>query len=354
MEGFHAPMPPARTGVADYAAHLQASLRAGGSSDRLPVNLYHLGNNQLHAEIYRRALRQPGVVVLHDAVLQHFALGYFGQEEYTAEFVYNYGEWSRDLARELWTQRARSAGDSRYFEYPMLRRICETARAVIVHNPAAARLVLAHARKAVVHEIPHLVFPSPRPPEADIMEARRGLGVRPLELLCGVFGHLREAKRLRSVIEACGQAGVKLLVAGALPSDLRKSLGTLLNQPFIVRREYAPVDEYRMLTHAVDICANLRYPTAGETSGISVTLMAAGKAVMVTDSLENSRYPESACVRILPGLAERTHLATALDWLRQWPEHGRAVGSRAAEYVHREHSPARVAEMYWKVLRAAA
>ena len=39
------------------------------------------------------------------------------------------------LAENLWSERARSAADRRYFEYPMLRRIVERSRAVIVHNP---------------------------------------------------------------------------------------------------------------------------------------------------------------------------------------------------------------------------
>jgi len=77
--GFDAPLPPARTGVADYAAALLSALRRRGTVEvnprRADVWLYHLGNNQLHRDIYRRALARPGIVVLHDAVLQHFFLG---------------------------------------------------------------------------------------------------------------------------------------------------------------------------------------------------------------------------------------------------------------------------------------
>ena len=43
------------------------------------VALYHVGNNALHREIYQRALTNPGVVVLHDAVLQHLLLGMLGE-----------------------------------------------------------------------------------------------------------------------------------------------------------------------------------------------------------------------------------------------------------------------------------
>ncbi len=357
--GFYSPLPPARTGIADYSAHLLAALRdAGGGEIREnrpgDLNLYHLGNNQLHAGIYREALRRPGVIVLHDAVLHHFALGHLTRDEYLAEFVHNYGEWSMDLATDLWARRATSASDPRYFEYPLLRRICESAKAVIVHNPAAVRVVRRHAPDARVIEIPHLLFATPDPPQAEVLEVRAGLGVRPLEPLVGLFGHLRESKRVRTVVEACRDAGIRLLIAGSCPNDLAKALEPYLAEPHVIRRDHTDESEFQRLTHAVDICANLRYPSAGETSGISIRLMGAGKAVLVTDSEENSRYPETACVRIEPGLAERDHLTAVLEWLKRFPSHAQAIGTRAADHIRREHAPSRVADAYWSALRAAA
>ena len=131
--GFHAPLPPARTGVADYAAELLAALSQRGpvvtDAKKADVHLYHLGNNQLHRGIYERALRQPGVVVLHDAVLHHFYLGAFDQSRYVEEYVYNYGLWEKDLAQELWRERSGSGMDQRYFGKPMLKRVGECSLA---------------------------------------------------------------------------------------------------------------------------------------------------------------------------------------------------------------------------------
>src|SRR5688572_22883345 len=95
--GYFSPVPPAATGVADYSAallpHLQGlgEVRVNATGD---VNLYHIGNNALHREIYQRALAEPGIAVIHDAVLQHFFLGWLDELAYIEEFVYNYGEWS--------------------------------------------------------------------------------------------------------------------------------------------------------------------------------------------------------------------------------------------------------------------
>ncbi len=80
--GFFSPLPPARSGVADYSAELLRALEIDEPLGAVKVNardadvpLYHLGNNPLHGEIYRHALETPGVTVLHDAVLHHFFLG---------------------------------------------------------------------------------------------------------------------------------------------------------------------------------------------------------------------------------------------------------------------------------------
>ena len=166
---------------------------------------------------------RPGVVVLHDAVLHHFMLGSLPREQYLDEFIYNYGEWSRELAESLWRDRARSAGDSRFFQYPMLRRIAEVSDAVVVHNPAAARMVTEHCPGARVFEIPHLFAASGIAPAADAERLRADLGGGPL---FGVFGHLRESKRIMSILTCFGALPeFTLLLAGEIASsDLRRAV----------------------------------------------------------------------------------------------------------------------------------
>ena len=204
--GYFSPLPPARTGVADYSLALLPALGelcdVRVNSADADVCLYHLGNNQIHRDIYIEALRRPGVAVLHDAVLHHFFLGWLDRKAYLDEFVYNYGEFCRDQAADLWEARRRSAQDPRYFEHAMLRRIAEASRAVVVHNPAAARTVARHSPGARVVEIPHLFQPPELPPCAESIEWRERQGIQRSTFLFGVFGHLRESKRLIAVLRA--------------------------------------------------------------------------------------------------------------------------------------------------------
>jgi len=358
--GFFSPLPPTRTGVADYSAALLHALQQLGqvtvNKPDADIALYHLGNNQMHREIYQRALDQPGVIVLHDAVLQHFFLGTLSEANYVAEFAYNYGGWSTDLARDLWLRRARSAADPQYFRYPMLRRIAERSLAVIVHNPRAAEMVHEHASSAAICEIPHLWEAAPLPPDSDVIRLRAKLGLPPHIFLFGVFGHLRESKRLPAVLRAFerarGAADVALLIAGDfVSSDLARSLEPMLGSAGILRVGYTEDRDFWRYAAAVDACINLRFPAAGETSGIAIRLMGIGKPVILTAASETSRFPASACLRVDPGAAEEEMLAQYMIWLARFPADARAIGQRASQHIRRFHAVEHIARLYWQALQ---
>lgn len=360
--GFYSPLPPARTGVADYSAVLLAELRRRGrvevAPERCDVALYHLGNNPLHAEIYRRALEHPGVVTLHDAVLHHFLLGQLDEAAYVEEFVYNYGEWNRGLAGELWRGRAASGSDPRYFEYPMLKRAAERALAVVVHNAAAGRAVKAAAPGACVVEIPHLLQTAPAIGESETMRYRQRLGIETGAFLFGVFGYLRESKRLFSVLEVFAEVhreapATALLVAGQFVStDLERSVEPLLAQPGVFRRPHLKESEFWLAASTVDACINLRYPAAGETSGIAIRMMGLGKPVLLTDGEESAGFPEDACVRVPAGPAERESLRQHMILLPLMYDVARAIGQRGAEHVTARHRVDQIGQHYWELLCA--
>ena len=351
--GFHSPLPPARTGIADYSATLLDGLRAQGSVEigaaKADVQLYHIGNNILHWDIYQRALSEPGIVVLHDALLQHLFMSALDEAEYVAEFVFNYGEWSRDLAVDLWRGRASSGLRRAYYEYPMLKRLVEQSRAVIVHNPAAARIVRAHAPDTPIVEIP-LLFGEPlRPIE------RKRLDVA---YVFGILGYLRESKRIMTTIRAFEKVravrpATALLLAGqGVSPDLNRAIGSMLNKPGILRLGHMTESEFWGAAWATDACVNLRYPSAGESSMIEIQFMGIGKPVLVSSGEETARYPEGACLRVDSGPAEEEMLTEYMLSLRLLPELGATIGRRAKEHIRCRHSVEHVARLYWETLCA--
>jgi glycosyltransferase involved in cell wall biosynthesis len=354
--GFHSPLPPARTGVADYSAALLAALSAHGDVSVSPrnadINLYHLGNNQLHRPIYEEALRKPGVVVLHDAVLQHFFLGSLDHQAYVEEFAFNYGEWTRGFADELWNGRASSLS-ARYFDHPMLRRIANASRAVVVHNPAAARMVLRHTPGARVYEVPLLFRRLEVPQAADVLRFRLACGIKPGEFVFGVFGFLRESKRLSAVLQVIRRMPrhVRLMIAGeTVSTNLERALDLQMADRRVIRIPYLPGHRLWTAVLAADACINLRFPAAGETSDITVHAMGLGRPVIVSESLENSRFPETACARVEHGASECESLFSHMVLMVEVPSAARQIAQQGAAWVRERHSVERAAARYWEIL----
>jgi len=143
-----------------------------------------------------------------------------------------------------------------------------------------------------------------------------------------------------------------LLVAGDFVStDLERAMRDRLDRGRgILRTGFLSERDFWRYAAATDACINLRYPTAGETSGISIRLMGAGRPVLVTEGLETSRFPEAACLRVDAGLSEEDMLAEYMLWFARFPEDARAIGQRASAYVREFHAPDRVAQLYLDVL----
>jgi glycosyltransferase involved in cell wall biosynthesis len=361
--GYHAPPPGAPTGVADYAETLLGALRESAPANvvvereaaRADLHIYHLGNNGLHTGIYARVLETPGIVVLHDAVLNHFMLGSLSREQYVDEFVYNYGEWSRHIGEELWQERGGSAVDPRYFRYAMLRRVAESARAVIVHNPGAAAMTREHGARSV-HVVPHFFEPREIPDAFVTARFRQRLGIAPGDVLFGVFGYLRETKRLLPCIHAflrlhAVRPNTALLIAGGVVSgDLGRLLTIEAAHPAIHRLGHLSDADFRIAAAAVDCCLNLRYPAAGETSGIAIRLMGIGKPVILTEGLETAELPEAACLRVPAGVDEEVVLMDQMAFIAGFPEIRQRLGEQGAAYISGCHSLGNAAREYWQVI----
>ena len=367
------PLPPAPTGVAEYASTLQKELsrHARVTAIESPINfseletfdacLYQIGNNQLHGDAYEAALRVPGIAVLHDVVLHHFMLGRLSREDYIEEFIFNHGEWLRDLAAELWQDRVLSAADQRYFDYPMIRRIVESSRAVIVHNPKAKRMVseiaAAPGRNVPVYEIPHFAAAPPPPDDSERAATRARLHIPADAVVIAAFGYMRPSKRLRSLVHAAKllTTPYRLLLAGDFVSpEYEATVSALLHNVPSIRLPFVPEEEFWRLAAISDICVNLRSPSAGETSGIAAKLTAAGKTVIVTGGEEYSAYPEGAVLKVDPGESEVEMLAHYLCALASEPEMRSTIGGRAARFAAEHQSVERVGELYMQALHQVA
>lgn len=301
--------------------------------------LYALGNNRLHWFVYQAALARPGVLDLHDALLQHLFLGH-SWEAWEQEFAFVYGARGREIAANL--RGGNMGAHEGFFRYPLAKRVAEASRAVIVHNPGAVERVRREAPNAVCQVIPHLFQAGP------VATDRNRLGLPPKAFLVGFFGYVREPRRLPVILRAFQSLRRQVPHAELLIVGDGQAEG-----PGIRCVGHVSDDEFDQCGAACDVVVNLRWPSAGETSGVSIRMMGLGRPVIMTDLAENSAFPDDACLRVPAGEMEEPLLLEYLLELARNPALGQAIGRNAREHISQEHALDRCVEMYESVLRSS-
>ena len=403
--GFFSPLPPAPTGIADYAADVLALLaprhdvvafhdqdevdaervaatvaHADTFGDHAPFDatVFQLGNSPGHDFVYRWLPRAPGLLVLHDLVLHHArartflaspeaqayaadpssvtrraaALG--SLRAYASELEHDYpGRGQRLADAHLGT-----VGALLPYAYPLFRRPVETARVVGVHNSFMAEAVREDAPSARVAPIVMPVEPAAVDPAA-VAALRARLGLAPDDLVVGCFGLMTREKRIETVARAVARAAgavprLRLLLAGPVPHE--RALRALLERRGVAARTVVtgrvPLDALPVHIAAADVVLHLRYPTAGETSAALLRVLAQGRPAIVPDLENLAEVPGDAVVKL--DVADEEGEATrALLRLFASPPLRERLGRRAAEYARRAHSPELCLQSYEAALGAA-
>jgi glycosyltransferase involved in cell wall biosynthesis len=316
------PLPPTRTGVAHYASMLLPELRkhlnviaiSEPTDNRQPTTdnvLYFLGNNPHHAWIYEEAMRTPGVVVLHDLVLHHLivemTLARGDVDGYVAALEANHGQagaaWARGRAAGLHSEMGN-------FLMPASVDVSNRSRAVIVHNRYAADRLRSFGVTTPIHIVPHPFEPQPSARgRRDEIRAKHGFAAD--DRVIGLFGFLTSAKRAEVVLAAFASARgrerqLRLLVVGEPAPNVDVDA---LHGDGITFTGYVADDEFAAYFAAVDRLVNLRYPSAGETSGTLIRAFEAGKPVAVSDYAQFAEFPDDCVVKIPFGDGEVAALA---------------------------------------------
>src|SRR4051812_7038278 len=99
----------------------------------------------------------------------------------------------------------------------MIRRVVERSKAGVVHNPGAAEMVKCHGG-VNVRVIPHF-FERAAVDDASVIYFRQRTGIAQGARLFGIFGYLRETKRIAASLTAfrrlrATDANIHLLIAG--------------------------------------------------------------------------------------------------------------------------------------------
>lgn len=373
---YVSPLPPVRSGIADYSLDLLPALAAQadvrlirlpdqpvapeiearwpmapfevtGEEGRLP--LYQMGNNRYHEAVRELALRLPGVLTLHDVVLHHLlldlTLGRDDFDPYVEALERDHG-WVGEAVAKV--KRWGLFGDSAIFALPAHRTLLRRQRGVLVHSEWAAGVVEEEVPGVPVRAIPMGVpLPPAVHPEAGRV-LRRRFGLPEERPVLGSFGFQTPIKRTLAAIQALAAPGleqVHLLVVGEVAPvlDLEGEARRAGVADRVHVTGFVPYKSFEAAIAAVDLCLNLRYPTAGETSASLLRVLAAGCPAIVSDYAQFADLPSEVALKVPLGDEEPEALASLLRDLLAHPERLRAMGEAARELVRTRHDPARAA-----------
>ena len=116
------------------------------------------------------------------------------------------------------------------------------------------------------------------------------------------------------------------------------------------------VSEERLwsLLASCDVCVALRRPTRGETSGMAIRALSAGKPLVVSDAAWFAELPASVAAKVPVDDREAETLAAFLGRLAADPGLRERMSTAAREYVQRVHALDTVADLYAAALEESA
>jgi len=388
---YFSPLNPIQSGISDYSEELLPALAATGLQielfvdeykptnrevatsfpvhsgkqfarlhQRQPFNaaLYHMGNSPAHAYIYKAIFdnrgRLPGIVVMHEYVLHHLvmwmALNGGKKRDYQREMGDRYGAAGAEAVRRV----LQGQTPESLFSFPLSERVIAAADKLIVHSQYMAAKVAEVAPHTPITVAP---MGMPLPPAVDRAAARARLGIAPETFVVASLGHINPYKRLSTSLRAYKAFAMQqpashyYLVGSVSPNyNLPRQVAALGLSERVTVTGHADTATYNDYMAATDVCINLRYPSAGETSAALLRIMGAGKAVIVSNTAAFAELPPAAAVRVDVDESEESLLLDYLLVLAADPLLRQTLARNARKLIASQHRPAQAAAAYYHAL----
>lgn len=378
---YVSPLPPVRSGIADYSARLLRELASHYDIDvvvdqsivvdpwieanfairslhwffeqgsRCKRVLYHFGNSPFHAHMFGMLQQQPGVVMLHDSWLgaarNWMAHDAGNPEGFLAELYDSHG--FAGLHHEQLHGRS-SALDA----FPVSRDVIENALGLIVHSRYAVEQARLHYGRAAADKFVTVPFPRQRQ-YGDRRVARRLLGIEPDDFVVCSFGMLAPTKLNDRLLSAWLQSSLAKNVRCHLffvgenhGGDYGQRLVSIIESSNGGARihitGFASDTTYADHLAAADVAVQLRTTSRGETSAAVFDVLAHGLPLIVNAHGTVRELPETASIQV-PDQFTDSELAVALEELQADLGRQQALGAAAITLMDRHH-PADVAVRY--------
>ena len=391
---FVTPLPPERTGIADYSAELLPVLAQHYDIDvvlvqppttppgpdvpyrvrdmawflehtapgtHAPRVLYQFGNSEFHAHMFQALAKVPGLVVLHDFFLSSVV-------SYMDICGGLPGLWTRELYHShgyvaVQERCASQNHEIEFIKYPCNGSVIENSLGLIFHSSYSTQLVQQwygpYFHKPI-DIIPLLRVPAPN---IDKSAARQQLGLDVDDFVVCSFGFLGATKLNHRLLgawiksELCSQSRCKLFFVGDHHgSDYGHQLLATMRASGAGERlqitGFAQADTYRLYLAAADAAVQLRTHSRGETSAAVLDCMNHALPVIVNANGSMAELDPSA-VWLLPDEFTDNALIDALHTLWRQPQRRVALGQHARHIIETHHAPAYCAQRYAKAIERA-
>lgn len=380
------PLPPMASGIADYSFELlpmvaqladvevfcprPSLFRRAKAPPGIPIHpperfrpdrydavYYHLGNNPWHEFVYEACLRHPGICVFHDVVMHHLiahAMVESGEQvtRYESLLAAEHGDPGTRLAR---LKVVGVASDFEKFLFPLSGHVVRRAAGVVVHSlDSRDRLLAAGGVQVPMDVIPHHAG-APPPQVAGIgrTEARRRLGLPRDAFVVGHLGFLTLPKQPGALVAGFARLhrerpDARLLVVGAdnTGGAFERTARHHGVHDAVISTGYVDLADFYLNLKALDVVVNLRYPTAGESSGTFARTLAEGRATIVNNYGSFAEVPRDVALKVEVDGDQAAMLGEHLLRLANDPDLRRSMESRARAYAAEFLDPARCRDRY--------
>jgi glycosyltransferase involved in cell wall biosynthesis len=389
---FVAPMPPEKTGVADYAVRVlpallpyfdielvtaQPQVTLPDALRHLPCRdsawlrahaadydhiIYQFGNSPFHSHMLGLLAEHPGVVVLHD----FFLSGMLMHEQVTGAMP---GVWHQALLHAhgyaaLQLSMEQDGMEAARNAYPSNLQVLQQASHVIVHSDYACTLARQWYGPHAGSDWSMAQLPRAVPAVHDRAAARRALGIGDDVFLVCNFGFLAPTKHCQELLEAwlastlhddaqCQLVFVGDNHGGAYGQRITDTIAAAGAQQRVRISGWTSDEDYLNYLQAADLGVQLRTISRGETSGTVLDCMIYRLPTIINANGAMAEFPHDAAW-MLPDLFTQAELVDALETLRRDHERRRALGQAAFELMGVRNSPERVGRMYHEALQRDA
>lgn len=329
---YFSPLPPQRTGIADYSAELLPYLSRlydiDVVVDRTPpapsvpaapwqvvattefsrrrseyqAVVYQLGNSlRFHGYMVPWLSQVPGIVVLHDYSLHYLVSGVtlLNGDFHTVKEVLEPSYGSRAGAKTM----SLLLGMTDPYQLPLARFVVKMSRGIIVHSEHARAQLERDSSGVPITVIPMGIVTQPLPEDRTALKVAHGFG--PDDVVALSAGGSFYTKHLDSIIRTIhalrpqyptlklGILGGREL--GARERSLIRSLGV---RDAIIEFGWQEPATYRELMALADVFVDLRYPSAGETSATVLRALEVGTPLIVPADRAFLELPDSCAVKL--------------------------------------------------------